>query len=168
MLAGDAAATGAAPGSTGHNQLVSAPRERSASPVVQLPLEHNGRAPAHARRGAREVLLAWRLPALVDSVVLVVSELVTNAVLHARTGLSIEVERHDGVVRVTVRDGSPQQPRRRRHGVSAGTGRGLGLLATLATAWGSETTGPPHRKAVWFELPVDPAALPDPGDGALL
>ncbi len=138
--------------------------------VVRMQVDLPGE-PASVRAARRLVVRAvrdWSLPHLDDAAALLTSELVTNAVLHARTDLSIEVARHDGVVRVTVRDGSPEQPRRRRHGVSAGTGRGLGLLATLATAWGSEPSGPPHRKAVWFELPVDPAALPDPGDGALL
>ena len=121
-----------------------------------------------ARRVVARALEQWSLPHLDAVASLLTSELVTNAILHARSDLSIEVERDDDVVRVTVHDGSPQKPHRQRHGVHAGTGRGLGLLAALATGWGSGPSGPPYRKAVWFELPVDPAALPDPGDGALL
>lgn len=139
---------------------------RELSVQVDLPGE-----PGSVRTARRLVLRAlheWSLPHLHDPAALLTSELVTNAVLHARTDLSVEVRREDGVVRVTVRDGSPLKPQRRRHGVQAGTGRGLGLLATLATDWGSGPSGPPYRKAVWFELPVDPAAMPDPGDGALL
>ena len=102
-----------------------------------------------------------------ETAVLLLSEVVTNAVLHARTPLALEIERVAGAVRVTVSDGSPRQPPRRRHGLHAGTGRGLGLLATLATDWGSERGQHPWQKDVWFELPTDPTALPDPGEGAL-
>ena len=121
-----------------------------------------------ARQVVSRALQEWSLHHLDDTAALLTSELVTNAVLHAGTDLRVEVQRTGGVVRVTVHDGSLQRPRRKRPGVQAGTGRGIGLLATLATDWGSGPSAPPWRKAVWFELPVDPAALPDPGDGALL
>ncbi len=135
---------------------------------VQVELPNAPASVSSARRVVARALREWSLPHLHDTAALLTSELVTNAVLHAGTDLRVEVQRDGAVVRVTVYDGSPQQARRRRHGVHAGTGRGLGLLATLSTDWGSEPSAPPYRKAVWFELPVDPAALPDPGDGALL
>jgi len=135
---------------------------------VQVELPSAPASVRTARRVVARALQEWSLPHLDDTAALLTSELVTNAVLHAGTDLRVEVQQAGGVVRVTVHDGSLQQPRRRRHGVHAGTGRGLGLLATLATGWGSGPSAPPYRKAVWFELPADPAALPDPGDGALL
>ena len=120
-----------------------------------------------ARQLVSRTLREWSLEHLDDSATLLVSEVVTNAVLHARTEVCIELERREDVIRVTVADGSPRRPERRRHGLSAGTGRGLGLLATLATDWGSGPAEDPWEKDVWFELPLDPAALPDPPDDAL-
>ena len=120
-----------------------------------------------ARRLVSRTLHDWSLDHLEESATLLVSEVVTNAVLHARTAVCIELEHRRTVLRVTVTDGSPRRPERRRHGLSAGTGRGLGLLATLATAWGSGPAEDPWAKDVWFELPLDPADLPDPGEGAV-
>ena len=120
-----------------------------------------------ARRLVARTLREWSLEHLEESATLLVSEVVTNAVLHARTAVCIEVERRAAVLRVTVADGSPRTPQRRRHELSAGTGRGLGLLATLATDWGSGPAEDPWAKDVWFELPLDPDQLPDPPDGAL-
>jgi anti-sigma regulatory factor (Ser/Thr protein kinase) len=120
-----------------------------------------------ARRLVNRTLREWSLDHLEDSATLLVSEVVTNAVLHARTEVCIELERRATVLRVTVADGSPRRPERRRHGLSAGTGRGLGLLSTLASAWGSGPAEDPWVKDVWFELPLDPAELPDPGEGAV-
>jgi hypothetical protein len=120
-----------------------------------------------ARRLVVDALRGWGLDHLVDAGALLVSEVVTNAVLHARTPLALEVERRGAVVRVTVSDGSPRPPQRRRHGPGAGTGRGLGLLAVVATDWGSGPATNPWKKDVWFELPLDPALLPQPGEDAL-
>ena len=120
-----------------------------------------------ARRLVSSTLREWSLGHLEDSATLLVSEVVTNAVLHARTAVCMELERRPSVLRVTVTDGSPHRPERRRHGLSAGTGRGLGLLATLSSDWGSGPAEDPWAKDVWFELPLDPAELPEPGEGAV-
>jgi hypothetical protein len=120
-----------------------------------------------ARRLVARTLRDWGLEHLVDSASLLVSEVVTNAVLHARTPLCLEIVRRGPAVRVSVADGSPRPPERRHHGRQAATGRGLGLLSVVASDWGSGTADDPWRKDVWFELPVDPAALPEPGEDAL-
>ncbi len=120
-----------------------------------------------ARRLVAHTVREWDLPHLEDTAVLLVSEVVTNAVLHARTSLAVEVAHQGDVVRVTVSDRSAASPQRRRAGPQAGTGRGLGLLAVLATDWGTGPSEDPWRKDVWFELPIDPAQLPEPGEGAL-
>ena len=120
-----------------------------------------------ARRMVTRVLAEWDLPHLEHHATLLVSEIVTNAVLHARTGLAVQLCLDPEVLRVTVSDGSPRQPRPRIPNLEAGTGRGLGLLAVLSTDWGSGPGEDPWQKDVWFELPVDPARLPDPPDGAL-
>ena len=122
--------------------------------------------PANARDARRLVIGAlqeWGLTHLEDSAALLVSEVVTNAVLHARTGLAVEVERRGDAVRVTVSDGSPRQPQRRHHDLDSGTGRGLALRTALARDWGSADGTAPWRKDVWFELPTDPDQLSDAG-----
>ena len=121
-----------------------------------------------ARRLVSRTLRDWRLDHLQDTATLLVSEVVTNAVLHARTRLVIELQRRGSTVRVTVSDCSDRLPKPRRADREAGTGRGLGLVASLASAWGTAPGVEPWRKDVWFELPTDPRALPHPGEDALL
>ncbi len=86
-----------------------------------------------------------------DDVVTLVSELATNAVIHARTPYTIAVSHEGDTVRVWVHDLSAVIPRRRAYGLDATTGRGLRLVATLASSRGvdPETEG----KVVWFEVP---------------
>ena len=134
---------------------------------VQAELAVTPPSAREARQLVTRTLREWDLEHLVDAAALLVSEVVTNAVLHARTPLALELERRDGCVRVIVSDGSPRQPQRRRPGPEAGTGRGLGLLAVLSTDWGSGPAEDPWQKDVWFELPTDPAALPQPAEDSL-
>jgi anti-sigma regulatory factor (Ser/Thr protein kinase) len=93
----------------------------------------------------------WSGPHLDDDIVeLLVSELVTNAVVHARTDVDVRV-RYDGRrLRVTIGDGDSQQPGRPRKNRARTTGRGLELVDTLAADWGVARTR--NGKAVWFEL----------------
>ena len=131
---------------------------------VQVRLELPG-APVSVRSARRLVAAAlqdWGLDHLEEPAVLLVSELVTNAVLHARTGLAVEVQHTSEVVRVQVRDGSRRRPQPRQHEVSAATGRGLGLLTAVACRWGCDDAPAPYAKTVWFELPVDRVLLPHP------
>ncbi len=91
-----------------------------------------------------------------DALLLLTSELVTNAVLHARTPMTITVSEGDGTIRVEVRDAHPALPQTRRYNVDTATGRGLRLLETMASAWGVLKV--PHAqqpgKIVWFEVPL--------------
>jgi anti-sigma regulatory factor (Ser/Thr protein kinase) len=86
-----------------------------------------------------------------DQAVLLVSELATNAVLHARTQFRIEVVVDADVVRVAVFDQSPVRPSRRNFSDTSGSGRGLHLVDELATSWGVDEE-PPAGKRVWFEV----------------
>ena len=107
---------------------------------------------AEARRFVLEH--APELPAETqDSLVLLTSELVTNAVLHARTEFTVRVVREGETVRVTVEDGSLAVPRQRTYGTDSTTGRGLRLVETLSAAWGVDPL-PGGGKAVWFEVPA--------------
>jgi anti-sigma regulatory factor (Ser/Thr protein kinase) len=87
-----------------------------------------------------------------DDLLLCVSEVVTNAVLHARSRSTLRVQVDGEIVRVEVHDDDPTLPVRRDHDLHAPTGRGLRLLDELTTAWGAEAHG--HGKVVWFELDV--------------
>ena len=81
---------------------------------------------------------------------LCVSELVTNAVLHAVTDVAVVVDVTDRRFRVTVVDGSTGEPRLRPLAPDSVTGRGLHIVAALAHRWGFAVH--PAGKAVWFEL----------------
>jgi anti-sigma regulatory factor (Ser/Thr protein kinase) len=90
-------------------------------------------------------------PADVDTAVLLVSELVTNAVLHARTSVTVSVEDRRGTVRIEVYDGSPAQPHIHAYSTTSATGRGLRLLDRLARRWGVGNA-PVGGKVIWFEV----------------
>ena len=105
-----------------------------------------------ARSLVRGALSSWHLDALQNNVMLMVSELATNAVLHARSGFVVEAAHLGGVVRVTVYDCSPATPTLRRHSTTAGTGRGLAMVTELADSWGTGRGEPPYTKGVWFEV----------------
>ncbi|MFI2260087.1 SpoIIE family protein phosphatase [Streptomyces tubercidicus] len=126
---------------------------------------------AEARRQVREVLHDWADPDQVDSAVLMVSEMVTNVLLHtdgdAVLVAEITGERGARRIRVDVADSSDELPHRRSPGELASSGRGLMLLELLAGAWGVDPRG--DGKSTWFELyeeagdaagPVSPESEP--------
>jgi anti-sigma regulatory factor (Ser/Thr protein kinase) len=87
-----------------------------------------------------------------DVVLLLASELVTNAVRHARTPFEVTVDVDDEAVRVAVIDGDTEHvPQMRHPGPDDTNGRGLVLVDQLSTYWGSDRTG--GGKAVWFKVP---------------
>jgi anti-sigma regulatory factor (Ser/Thr protein kinase) len=87
-----------------------------------------------------------------DTATLLVSEVVTNAILHARTTVTLTVEVADELVRITVRDGSPLRPRLHSSAPTSATGRGLRLVDSLAKRWGVEADPVTGGKIVWFEV----------------
>jgi hypothetical protein len=112
---------------------------------------------AAARQLARAFAATHRLgDDLGDSLCLVVSELVTNAVLHARTALTLTLELRPGVARIGVRDHSPATLAVRNYSPEAVTGRGLGVVATLSRTWGVVADG--DGKLVWAEFDLDRTA----------
>ncbi|MFG2644511.1 SpoIIE family protein phosphatase [Streptomyces sp. NPDC048370] len=120
-------------------------------------LPREPRSVGRARELARAQLNAWDLDALVDTVELLVSELVTNALRYGEGEIRLRLLR-DRTLVCEVWDSGLVQPRRRRARDTDEGGRGLQLVGLLSAAWGSRRT--PRGKTVWFELP-----LPD-GDGA--
>lgn len=110
----------------------------------------------------------WQLQHLSDTATLLVSELATNVVLHAKTSFLVQAEQGSDTLRISVFDLSSAGPNRREQSLQAGSGRGLALMDVLATRWGTSLDVRPWAKVVWFELPVNPAAVREPAEGALL
>lgn len=102
-----------------------------------------------ARRFARDELRGSG--ADVDTVVLLVSEVVTNAVLHARSDLLLVVGGGRETARVEVHDSSSVPVRMHRFAPESATGRGLRLLDVLALRWGTDRLED-GGKVVWFEV----------------
>ncbi len=115
---------------------------------VELPPEPE--SATRARRLAREQLESLCRPDALETVALLVTELVTNAILHARTPLHLEIEANEDHVRLCVQDSSDRQPERRTYASDAVTGRGLALVEHLASSWGVDVT--PSGKVVWCEI----------------
>ncbi|GFH37768.1 SpoIIE family protein phosphatase [Streptomyces pacificus] len=129
----------------------------AAEAVGDWRLPREPRSVGRARELARAQLVAWDLDPLVDTVELLVSELVTNALRYGEGEIRLRLLRERTLV-CEVWDSGLVQPRRRRARDTDEGGRGLQLVGLLSAAWGSRRT--PRGKTVWFEL-----ALPD-GDSA--
>lgn len=98
----------------------------------------------------RDVLASARRDDLVETAQLLVSEVVTNALVHAGTPIDFHAFVGGAGLRVEVSDGSKSPPSPRSYAGMAGTGRGLHLLQQLGDRWGTLTH--PDGKTVWFEL----------------
>jgi len=125
--------------------------------VVTRRLAPHPTAPRAARDLVSRALLAWRLSQQIPDACLVVSELVTNAMIHAGTDIDLTLAEHRRSVRIAVRDHSQDLPVE-QHGRSDEDGRGLGIVAELSSAWGML----PHAgggKVVWAVLAA--AARPE-------
>ncbi|GHA72155.1 SpoIIE family protein phosphatase [Streptomyces termitum] len=121
------------------------------SDVAYWFLEPEDAAPGRARRLARRALARWGLEELTDSVELLISEVVTNAVRYAERPVTLRLLKTD-VLRCEVGDDSPQLPRQRRARETDEGGRGLFLVNRLARRWGATRLS--GGKVVWFELPT--------------
>jgi len=114
-------------------------------------------APESARRARAfmtDFCRATGLPSEVcETAALLVSELVTNAVIHGRTSATVEVHRPADTLRVAVRDEDPRLPEVGESPLlSQESGRGMVIVSHLADRWGVERSD--GGKAVWFELTV--------------
>jgi anti-sigma regulatory factor (Ser/Thr protein kinase) len=108
-------------------------------------------APGEARRLVGDALMQWgHGQELSDSVALVVSELATNAVTHARSPFSVRARSDQQVIRISVRDASSVMPELRQVGPAQGAGLGLQMVDALAGTWGVEVTA--GGKSVWAQL----------------
>jgi histidine kinase-like protein len=128
-------------------------------PLVTVELPPERTAPASCREVVAETWHQWGLARGEKLVQLLASELVTNAVVHARTPIWFTIRHQDGVVGVAVRDQDPRlvaRPPRGPHQLPEGDpGRGLLLLETLADDWGCTPTG--DGKATWATVALNSA-----------
>jgi PAS domain S-box-containing protein len=103
-----------------------------------------------ARRFLRSFLRQHTRDDLVDAAETALSEIVTNAVLHAHTDFEVSAAlTDDGSLRVDVSDSSPQLPSQRGYGEQATTGRGMQLVAAVTADCGVRSRGA-AGKTVWF------------------
>ncbi len=117
----------------------------------------------HARRFSARTLRSWGIAAEADTVLLVVSELVTNALVHTQGAVRVELTLAADRLRVTVSDSSPRAPAKPVVVDWESTGgRGLFLVEAVSAAWGSVPVG--GGKQVWSEIVVTrPEEDPDRG-----
>lgn len=126
----------------------------------------DSRAAGRARRLVTELLTAWNRGEDADVARLLVSEVVTNAVRYvgARHALRLKVVADERRMRIAVVDGSVHVPRLRDAADTDESGRGMHLVAALASEWGVADGDQPDvpGKSVWFDLPTQPGVAPAP------
>ncbi|GHH77899.1 hypothetical protein GCM10018793_27110 [Streptomyces sulfonofaciens] len=108
-----------------------------------------------ARKLLRVWLEGWELAAVADEAELLMSEVVTNGLVHGGSDVSVYVRKYDRCIRVEVRDSDPRPARQRFRSAEsdqAEGGRGLLIVSALASVWGNSPSG--RGKTVWFELPT--------------
>lgn len=134
--------------SAGHGGVVA---EDAGKPVLdRLTVPSLPASIASVRRFAVAACRANGHEELSDAVALLVSEVATNALVHAEGDVQVRVVTRGDVLRVEVADESPLLPQPRAAGPLEEGGRGLALVESVASAWG--VTPLEHGKVVWFEL----------------
>jgi len=118
--------------------------------VSEIPLPARPSASRTARRWVTARLVELRLETLADSVELLTSEVVTNALIHAGTPMVLRMRRAGAGVEIEVQDGSTLPPARRHYSATATTGRGVEVMDSLADAWGWRPGL--DGKTVWFQV----------------
>jgi CheY-like chemotaxis protein len=139
------------------NLLATVAQERTGEFTIRL--ARNYSSVQTARRFVRHTLHMWNADGEIDDAVIVVSELVTNAIAHTHAGCELRISRvvrRDGlpeseIVRIEVNDRGSQIPDLQLLTETREHGRGLHIVAALTNAWGVDTQ-PDGSKTVWAEL----------------
>lgn len=113
-----------------------------------------------ARRRVSAALEAVAVEAATASAALVVTELATNAVLHARTPFEVRLRFGSDTVRIEVHDGDGRPPVRRHFSDSATSGRGLRVVDELCEEWGVDTDPDGRGKTVWAVVSIEDGGFP--------
>lgn len=133
--------------------------------VVRRGFRSHASAPPAARRFLMDVLIQWGLHDLLDSASLVVSEVVTNAVIHTTGPIELVAHRAGpGRLWLGVRDDSDREPAAAAPDVDDIGGRGLAIVEVLADRWGSSPVPGRGGKTVWAELSITEGTLALPED----
>ncbi|MFD8595695.1 SpoIIE family protein phosphatase [Kitasatospora sp. NPDC059646] len=119
--------------------------------LATLPLSGDPALLRHARQFTRRTLSGWGLSSLVEPVVLLTGELLSNALMHAGSPLQLRLFRGT-LLTVEVSDADSREPRLRPSGPHDEGGRGMQLINELAHRWGSRATR--DGKVVWFEMEI--------------
>ncbi|CAN5506863.1 hypothetical protein BH23ACT3_BH23ACT3_18550 [soil metagenome] len=120
------------------------------APTATCELPCTTRSAAAARRFVGATLHRWGCTEPLDDAVLVASELVSNAVLHAGTACTLTLRLTAGVLRIDVGDLGEGSPELRFQPLSEPGGQGLHIVSALSSAWGIDPN--PRGKTVWAEL----------------
>lgn len=121
-------------------------------PRARIALRADQHSPRKARDFVRATCREWHCESVVDTALLVVSELVTNAVLHARTGSELRLTKIGASLLIGVSDAGGGSPAVFDAGSDDEHGRGLVLISALSTAWGVD--GDEDRKTIWAQVPI--------------
>lgn len=127
--------------------------------TAQIDVADGAAGLAAARARTHDLLEGWQVdPQVTEAAVLLLSELVTNALVHGEEPVSARIRRTASRLVLEVEDAGPQLPRRRHARADDESGRGLELVALFASRWGSRATA--RGKVVWAEvgLACDPLA----------
>ena len=121
---------------------------------VELVLPMDERAPSSARAFARRSGCPEHAHEVLDDALLLISELVTNSVVHGGPPIVLAIECDGNGLQVRVRDGAADLPVPRQAADDDESGRGLSLVDLLTDTWGMEPVVDEHGvgKQVWFEL----------------
>jgi anti-sigma regulatory factor (Ser/Thr protein kinase) len=117
---------------------------------------------AACRALVRERLAEWRLQDLTDDVLVVVTELLGNALLHGGPPIRLELSAGEGTLSGWVTDHGPGWPRVRMVGAELEHGRGLRIVTALTRAWGVEPVVDGPGKTIWFVCAREPGQYPAP------
>ncbi|MGQ0678320.1 MAG: ATP-binding protein [Actinomycetota bacterium] len=120
------------------------------TPDQALHIPADSSAIAGARRFTEGFLRSHGLSEQINTMVLLISEVVTNAILHGGSGAELRLIVSGGSIRAEVKDRSPMFPSVRQYSEDATTGRGMVIVQALASAWGTRSEG--DGKVVWFTL----------------
>ena len=132
--------------------LLDAVVERLAA-SVGIALSRNTVSPSQARVFVASTLAGWQESRLVETIELLVTELVTNVIVHTTASPAVRVSLLPDRVHVEVVDADPTPVKARQALPSATSGRGLALVESLASAWGSVEID--DGKVVWFDVKRD-------------
>lgn len=118
---------------------------------AQLDVSKSADGPRAARAFLSDALVAWDQERHADTAALLVSELVTNAIVHGQSDVRLRVTMLESTIRVEVNDHSADVPQLVASSPSEPGGYGLPLVNSLADEWGYELVDG-DGKRVWFEL----------------